>query len=55
MERVILGVLMATAILAAKPVPSKIITATVTNDWNTVGSIVLTPSAPADSHLFEDE
>ena len=55
MEKVILGVLMAMAILAAKPVPSKVITATVSDDLNTVGSIVVTLSAPDDSHIFEDE
>ena len=41
--------------LAAPPLPSKVLTVTVTTSWNIKGSIVVGAAAPPESQLFEDE
>ena len=45
---------MAVAVLAAKPIPTQVFTATLTGNAST-GSMVNSASAPADCQLFEDE
>jgi len=47
-------VLLAVAVLAAKPIPTQVFTATLTGNAST-GSMVNSASAPADCQLFEDE
>ena len=42
------------ALLAAPPIPSKVLTVKVTADGRT-GSIVVDAAAPSDSQLFSDE
>ena len=46
--------LLAVAVLAAKPVPTQVFTATIKGNGRQ-GSIVNSASAPADCQLFEDE
>jgi hypothetical protein len=41
-------------ILAASPIPSKVITAKVTTGWDKTGKIVISDSAKSESKLFED-
>ena len=49
------GLLLATAMLAAPPLLSKVITVTVSkSDWRT-GSMVVSAAVPSDSRLFLDE
>ena len=48
------GLLIAVAMLAAPPIPSKVVTVKVTTDGR-VGSIVVGAVAPSDSQLFSDE
>ena len=54
MYKVVLGVFLAAAVLAARPLPSKVITVTVSNSWKVTGSIVVSESAPSDPQLFDD-
>ena len=48
------GLLIAVAVLAAPPIPSKVLTVTVTNRY-VKGSIVVGGAAPSDSQLFSDD
>ena len=49
------GLLLAAAMLAAPPLPSKVLTVTVTTRSSITGSIVVGAAAPPDSQLFSDE
>ena len=51
---VTVGLLIAVAMLAAPPIPSKVLTVKVNTDRST-GSIVVSAAAPSDSQLFSDE
>ena len=51
MHKVILGVLLATAILALMPTPTKVITVSPAGS----GSIVTTTIVPTGSHQFQDD
>jgi len=48
-KTIMAGLLLAAALLAAPPIPSKVLTVTVT------GSIVIGQVAPSDSQLFSDD
>ena len=54
MRKVVRGVFLAMVVFAIGPVPSKVITVTVSNDTKTTGSIVVSESKPPDTILFED-
>ena len=43
------------AMVAREPVPSQVLTITVTDVYNIEGSIVQSTSVPTDSIIFEDE
>ena len=49
------GLLLATAMLAAPPLPSKAITVTVSRGNNITGSIVESTAVSSFSELFEEE
>ena len=49
------GLLIAVAMLAASPIPSKVLTVKVSTRWDIIGSIVVGAAAPPDSQLFSDE
>ena len=49
------ALLLAVALLAAPPVPSKVLTVKVTTNKYKTGSIVVGEAAPSDSRLFSDE
>jgi len=49
------ALLLATAMLAAPPVPSKVLTVKVSTAIKITGSIVVGAAAPSDSQLFLDE
>jgi len=54
-KSIMVGLLIAVAMLAAPPLPSKVLTVKVNPDsWNT-GSIVVGTEAPSNSQLFSDE
>jgi len=55
MEKVILVVILVTAGLAAKPIPSQVFTVKVVDEWSDIGSMVVSAEVPSDSILFEDE
>jgi len=52
---VTVGLLIAVAMLAAPPIPSKVLTVKVNTDLNKPGSIVVGAAAPSDSQLFSNE
>jgi len=52
---VVLGVFLVAALLAATPIPSKVITVTVSTEKNLKGSIVVSQSVPSGSTIFPDE
>ena len=54
-KSIMAGLLIAVAMLAAPPIPSKVITVKVTTSWPWVGSIEVGIAAPSDSQLFSDE
>ena len=49
------GLLIAVAMLAAPPIPSKVLTVKVNNYPRHPGSIVIDEAAPSNSQLFSDE
>jgi hypothetical protein len=49
------GLLIAVAMLAAPPIPSKVLTVTVSTEKWIKGSIVVGTEAPSDSQLFVDD
>ena len=53
-KSIMVGLLIAVAMLAAPPIPSKVLTVQVTTDYST-GSIVVGAAVPSDSQLFSDE
>ena len=54
-KSIMAGLLLATTILAAPPLPSKVITFNVATSPPWKGSIVVGVAAPSDSQLFSDE
>jgi hypothetical protein len=54
-KSIIAGLLIAVAMLAATPIPSKVLTVKVTTHYSITGSIVVGAAAPSDSQLFSDE
>ena len=54
-KTIMVGLLLAVAMLAAPPIPSKVLTAKVSADRYTKGSLVVDAVIPPDSQLFEDE
>ena len=53
-KSIMAGLLIAAALLAASPIPSKVLTVKVTSG-DEVGSIVVGAAAPSDSQLFSDD
>ena len=53
-KTIMAGLLIAVAMLAASPIPSKVITVKVNPNWETA-SIVVGGAAPSDSQLFSDD
>ena len=53
-KTIMAGLLLVVAMLAAPPIPSKVITVKVSGNWET-GSIVVGATVPSDSQLFSDE
>ena len=53
-KTIMAGLLLAVALLAATPIPSKVLTVTLTTDYSTP-SIVVGGAAPSDSQLFSDD
>ena len=52
LKSIMVGLLLAAIMLAAPPIPSKVLTVTVSDiDWGT-GSIVVGEAVPSDSQLF---
>ena len=49
-----MATLVAVATLAARPIPSAAVTATVSNSITIAGSIARGTSIPSDSHIFND-
>ena len=54
-KTIMVGLLLVVALLAAPPIPSKVLTVKVNTDWYNVGSIVVGGAAPSGSQLFSDE
>jgi len=55
MKKKLLGVFLLTvAVLAAKPIPSKVITFTISNLHHTTGSITISDKLPPGTQLFDD-
>jgi len=54
-KTVMAGLLLAVAMLADSPKPSKVLTVKVSTSWGTTGSIVVGAAAPSDSQIFSDE
>ena len=54
-KSIMVGLLLAVAMLAAPPLPSKVLTVKVSTDPDDTGSIVVGGAVPSDSQLFSDE
>ena len=55
LKTIMVGLLIAVAMLAAPPIPSKVHTVKVKTSWSTPASIVVGGAASSDSQLFTDE
>jgi hypothetical protein len=54
-KSIMAGLLIVVAMLAAPPVPSKVLTVKVTTSLSITGSIVVGGAAPSDSQIFSDD
>jgi len=54
MQNIIWGVLLATVVLGATPIPTNVLTITVNPNW-AIGSLVRSEEVPPGSKLFMDE
>ena len=54
-KTIMAGLLLVVAILAAPPIPSKVLTVKLSTSWSTPGSIVVVAAAPSNSQIFSDE